>query len=111
MKLRYRLFQRSSGIFFIEDRISKKQESLKTRDKTAAQRVFNARNEAHQQPAVLALDVTRHQRRGAEALVIPRILAIADAHFLHPSDFPVLDCDIHRNGGRGKWIGERGNFY
>ncbi len=36
MKLRYRLFQRSSGIFFVEDRISKKQESLKTRDKIAA---------------------------------------------------------------------------
>jgi len=52
MKLRYRLFQRSSGIFFIEDRIGKKQESLKTRDKTAAQRIFNARNEAHQQPAI-----------------------------------------------------------
>jgi hypothetical protein len=52
MKLRYRLFQRVSGIFFIEDCISKKQESLKTRDKTAAQRIFNARNEAHQQPAI-----------------------------------------------------------
>jgi len=52
MKLRYRLFQRSSGIFFIEDRISKKQESLKTRDKIAAQRIFSARNEAHQQPAI-----------------------------------------------------------
>ena len=49
MKLRYRLFQRSSGIFFIEDRISRKQESLKTRDRIAAQRIFNARNEAHQQ--------------------------------------------------------------
>jgi len=43
---RYRLFQRSSGIFFVEDRISKKQESLKTRDKIAAQRIFNARNES-----------------------------------------------------------------
>jgi len=52
MKLRYRLFQRSSGIFFVEDRISKKQESLKTRDKIAAQRIFNAWNEAHQQPAI-----------------------------------------------------------
>ena len=40
------------GIFFIEDRISKKQESLKTRDKIAAQRIFNARNEAYQQPAI-----------------------------------------------------------
>src|SRR5216117_832885 len=49
---RYRLFQRSSGIFFVEDRISKKQESLKTRDKIAAQRIFSARNEAHQQPAI-----------------------------------------------------------
>ena len=52
MKLRYRLFQRGNGIFFIEDRVSHKQTSLQTRDKLAAQRIFNAKNEASHQPAI-----------------------------------------------------------
>ncbi|MBI3852679.1 MAG: hypothetical protein HY298_20685 [Verrucomicrobia bacterium] len=52
MKLRYRLFQRNNGIFFIEDRVTRKQESLRTKLKEAARRIFNARNEAHQQPAI-----------------------------------------------------------
>jgi len=52
MKLRYRLFGKRGGIFFVEDRISRKQESLKTRDKAAARRIFNAKNEAHEQPAI-----------------------------------------------------------
>ena len=41
---RYRLFQRRDGIFFIEDSVTRKQNSLQTRDKVAAQRIFNARN-------------------------------------------------------------------
>jgi len=52
VKLRYRLFQRGNGIFFIEDRVTRKQASLQTRDKAAAQRIFNAKNESHQQPAI-----------------------------------------------------------
>jgi hypothetical protein len=52
VKLRYRLFQRSNGIFFIEDRVTGKQASLQTRDKVVAQRIFNAKNESHQQPAI-----------------------------------------------------------
>jgi integrase len=52
MKCKYRLFRRSSGIFFIQDNATGKQESLKTRDNEAALRVFNARNEAHRHPAI-----------------------------------------------------------
>ena len=52
MKCRYRLFQRKTGIFFVQDNITGKQESLKTRDKQVALRIFNARNEAHEQPAI-----------------------------------------------------------
>ena len=33
MKERYLVFQRKNGIFFLEDRLRKKQNSLKTRDK------------------------------------------------------------------------------
>ena len=52
MKMKYRLFQRNSGIFFIQDNTTGRQESLKTRDRETARRIFNARNEAHQQPAI-----------------------------------------------------------
>jgi hypothetical protein len=43
VKLRYRLFHRNNGIFFIEDRVTGKQASLQTRDKVAAQRILTPR--------------------------------------------------------------------
>ena len=52
MKTRYRFFQRNSGIFFVQDNVTGKQESLKTRDKAAARRIFNVKNEAFKQPAM-----------------------------------------------------------
>ena len=52
MKCKYRLFQRNNGIFFIQNNSTGRQESLRTRDKEAARRIFNAKNEAHQQPAI-----------------------------------------------------------
>jgi hypothetical protein len=52
MKMKYRLFQRNSRIFFIQDNATGRQESLKTRDRETARRIFNAKNEAHQQPAI-----------------------------------------------------------
>ena len=52
MKQKYRLFRRKSGIYFLENRITKKQESLRTRDRVEATRLFHARNEAHQQPEI-----------------------------------------------------------
>jgi integrase len=58
MKPRYRLFRRRSGIFFLEDCVSRQQESLRTKDKDDARRLFAAKNEAHQQPA-LNLQIAR----------------------------------------------------
>jgi hypothetical protein len=52
MKRKYRLFQRRNGIFFIQNDATGKQESLRTRDKEIARRLFHAKNEAHQQPAI-----------------------------------------------------------
>ena len=46
------MFQRSTGIFFIEDRLTRKQESLQTRDRKEAVRLLHAKNEAHVQPAI-----------------------------------------------------------
>jgi hypothetical protein len=37
---------------FVEDRHNGKQQSLRTRDPVAAQRIFNAKNEAYGQPAI-----------------------------------------------------------
>jgi len=54
MKLRYRLFRKKSGIFFLEDRVSRKQGGLKTRDKTEASRI---------------LPVQLNRRRGASGLL------------------------------------------
>jgi integrase len=52
MKERYLVFQRRNGIFFLEDRLLKKQNSLRTRDKEAARRIGHAKNEALRQPAI-----------------------------------------------------------
>lgn len=71
MKLRYRLFQRGNGIFFIEDRVTRKQASLQTRDKAAAQRIFNAKNESHQQPAI-NLQIARAYLMAIDPLVAKR---------------------------------------
>ena len=52
MKTRFRLFRRASGVFYLEDSATLRQESLRTKDKTAAQRLFQAKNAAHEQPAL-----------------------------------------------------------
>jgi integrase len=52
MKAKYRLFERASGKFYIEDTETKRQESLQTKDKDVAYRLWHAKNEAHEQPAI-----------------------------------------------------------
>jgi integrase len=71
MKCKYRLFQRSNGIFFVQDNVTGRQESLKTRDKEAARRIFNARNEAHQQPAI-NLQIARAYLMASDPLIVQR---------------------------------------
>ena len=71
MKLRFRLFRRHNGIFFTEDRTTGKQESLKTRDKAAAHRIFNAKNEAYEQPAI-NLQIARAYLMASDPLVATR---------------------------------------
>lgn len=48
----FRLFRRTTGIFFVQDNRSGRQESLRTRDRAEAKRLFAAYNEAHEQPAI-----------------------------------------------------------
>jgi integrase len=71
MKLRYRLFRKKTGIFFLEDRFNKKQASLKTRDKTEAIRILHARNEAQQNPAI-NLQIARAYLMASDLPVVKR---------------------------------------
>jgi integrase len=71
MKLRYRLFRRKNGIFFLEDRTTKQQESLRTRIKEAAIRIFHAKNEAYLQPAI-SLQIARGYLMASDPLIVKR---------------------------------------
>jgi len=71
MKCKYRLFQRNNGIFFIQNNSTGRQESLRTRDKEAARRIFHAKNEAHQQPAI-NLQIARAYLMASDPLIVKR---------------------------------------
>ena len=51
MKQRYRVFRRGWGTYYCEDLLTKKQETLGTRDKDEAFRLVAARNETEDAPA------------------------------------------------------------
>jgi hypothetical protein len=51
MKNRYRVFRRGCGTFYCEDLVTKKQTTLKTRDKDEAYRLVAAQNENEDAPA------------------------------------------------------------
>jgi integrase len=60
MKQRLRLFKKAKhGIFFVEDTETRKQSSLRTRDRTEARRLFAARVEALHQPAAVNIQLAR----------------------------------------------------
>jgi len=52
MTHKYRMFRRHSGVYFIQDNETGKQESLRTKNKGEAERLIQAKNEAHRQPAI-----------------------------------------------------------
>jgi len=58
MKNFYRLYRRRGGIYYAEEIATRRQESLKTRDKATAEQLLSARNAATQQP-LLNLAVAR----------------------------------------------------
>jgi len=51
-KERYRIYRRGNGIYYLQDKKTGKQESLKTKDKVEAARLAGARNQAFEQPAL-----------------------------------------------------------
>ena len=54
MRDRYRLFRNHArgGSYYIQDNLTGKQESLRTKDWATAKRLWLARNEAHRIPAI-----------------------------------------------------------
>jgi hypothetical protein len=58
MKNYYRLYRRNGGVYYAEEIVTRRQESLKTRDKATAEQLLSARNAAAQQP-LLNLAVAR----------------------------------------------------
>jgi hypothetical protein len=52
VKLKFRPFRRTNGICFLEDRETRQQGSFKTKDEAEAERLLNAKNEAHGRPGV-----------------------------------------------------------
>ena len=52
VKTRFRLYRRNNDIFYCEDVVTRKQESLGTKNQVEADRLTHAKNEAHLQPSV-----------------------------------------------------------
>jgi hypothetical protein len=52
MQNRYWIFQRSNGVYYLQDRVTGKQTSLRTTSRVEAERLFAARNQAVEQPAM-----------------------------------------------------------
>jgi integrase len=79
MQDRYRLYRRDNGIYYLEDVSAKKQESLRTKNRSAALGLVAARNQASQQPA-LNLALARTYLLGRSPELVSRTWAdvIAD---------------------------------
>ena len=93
METRFRLCQRASGVFYLEDTLTLRQASLKTKDKTAAQRLFQAQNGAHEQPA-LNLQLARTYLAASDPEVVKRTWQTA------------MDAITHSKNGvtRERWL-------
>jgi hypothetical protein len=70
MKQQYRLFRRA-GVYYVQDNFTGKQESLRTRHRDEAQRIFHAKNEAHRQPQV-NLQIARAYLAVGDPLLLKR---------------------------------------
>lgn len=86
MKNRYRIFlnQARGGYFYVQDRITRRQESLGTKDKATAQRLVSALNEADRQPAINR-QIAQAYLRAADPKMVSRtwqnvMEAILDRH-------------------------------
>ena len=52
MQLKYRLFQRTAGVFYWQENGTANRGGLRTKDRDEAERLLIAKNEAHKQPSL-----------------------------------------------------------
>ena len=71
MKNRYRYFKRKTGIFYLIDKTTLKQKTLKTRDLAEAQKLVQAYNDAHNQ-AYLNLQLAKVYISGSDPKLLTR---------------------------------------
>lgn len=81
MNNRYSIFlnQARGGYFYIQDRVTRRQESLGTKDKITAQRLLNALNEADRQPAINRQIAQAYLRAADPKMVSRTWQAVMDA--------------------------------
>jgi integrase len=71
MKYRFILYRRKSGMFYVEDTRTGKQESLGTKERREALAMVNARNEAFRQPH-LNLQIAKAYLAGTDSVISTR---------------------------------------
>jgi integrase len=76
---KYRLFRRASRKWYIEDRETGVQQSLRTTDENEATRLFNARNEAQRQPAINVLIARAYLNASDPSLVTRTWQSVMDS--------------------------------
>src|SRR4051812_9489180 len=79
MKLRYRLFQRSKGVFYAFDRETGKHVSLRSKNRVEATRLLNAKNEADATPTI-NLHIARAYWTAADPKSVSRTWRFAFEH-------------------------------
>src|SRR6266550_938556 len=52
VQLKYRLYRRRNGVFYLQENDSAKQGTLRTAERCEAERLLNAMNESHRQPII-----------------------------------------------------------
>lgn len=94
MKNQLRIFQRNSGVFYIEDTATKKQESLRTKERGVAERILAQRREALHNPAAVNLHVARH------------LILASNPNFAKRTWEDIIDAIIERAAGptRDRWL-------
>jgi hypothetical protein len=99
----FRIFQRASGVWYIEDRRTRHQESLRTRVEAEAVRLLQARNEANRMPAVNLL-IARAYVGAADPKMAQRTWAEVTA-MRHPLKLPTTkDHSFVCWNGEGEWF-------
>ena len=71
MTQKYRLFRRQSGVYYIQDNETGRQQSLRTKNKQEAETLFNANKEAYRQP-YLNLQLARTYLMGTDSKMVTR---------------------------------------